>query len=242
MNLRRAGTHVRNGPAEGSVPRRWLAARIRALCYLGVIAWGIAAALGVPARAENPEPDRIRGQIAKVDASSIVVQAGDGKTVRLELSENLTIFNLTKATFADVDFGTYVGAVSEKLGDNIYSPIVRDSLSWLHKGFELRIIDEQLRGIAVGLKKWDLTLESVMTHGWVDDMEERVISIKYGPTEEEETDVEIRRDVPIHKMSLGSKSLLKPGAHVLAGAQKDADGKYVAVFMFVGKDGIVPAL
>ena len=170
------------------------------------------------------------------------MKTGDGKTVRLGLSEGLTIFSLAKASYAEVDFGTYVGAVSEKLGDDIYSPIVRDSLSWLHKGFELRIIDEQLRGIAVGHTKWDLTPNSVMTHGWVDDQEGRVISIKYGPTEEEETDVEVARDVPVLKMSRGEKSLIKPGARVFAGAQKGADGRYVAVFIFVGKDGVVPAM
>jgi hypothetical protein len=152
------------------------------------------------------------------------------------------VFSLSKASFADVAFGTYVGAVSYKLGDDIYSPIVRDSLSWLHKGLELRIIDEELRGIAVGHTKWDLTPNSVMTHGWVDDQEERVISIKYGPTEEEETDVEVARDIPVLKMSLGDRALIRTGARIFAGAHKEAGGDYVAVFIFVGKDGIAPPL
>lgn len=210
------------------------------LCHCGVIVSVIVVALVAPALAQK-EPDRIRGQIAGVEASWVVVKTGDGKTVRLGLSDNVTIFRLTKASYAEVDFGTYVGAVSEKLGDNIYSPIVRDSLSWLHKGFELRIIDEQLRGIAVGHTKWDLTPTSVMTHGWVDDQEGRVISIKYGPTEEEETDVEVSRDTPVLRMSRGDRSLIKPGAHVFAGAQKGANG-YAAVFIFVGQDGIVPPM
>jgi hypothetical protein len=141
-----------------------------------------------------------------------------------------------------VDFGTYVGAVSEKLGDHIYSPIVRDSLSWLHKGFELRLIDESLRGIAVGHTKWDLTSKSVMTHGWVDDQEGRVISIKYGPTEEEETDVEISRDTPVFKMSRGDVNLIKPGARVFAGALKGAGGRYDAAFIFIGTDGVAPKM
>lgn len=197
---------------------------------------------GAPrARARN-EPDHIRGLIASVDASSIVLKTGDGRMVRLGLSDSVTIFSLTKASYAQVDFGTYVGAVSVKLGDQIYSPIVRDSLSWLHKGFELRIIDEEFRGIAVGHTTWDLTPNSVMTHGWVDDQEGRVISIKYGPTEEEETDVEVSRDTPVVRMSRGDKSLIRPGARVFAGAQKDGGGRYVAVFIFVGKDGMVPSL
>lgn len=207
----------------------------------GVIAAVVLSAPGAPAHAQK-EPDRIRGQIVKVEAGAIVVQAKDGRTVRLALADTASIFSLTKASFADLDFGTYVGSVSYRLGDDIFSPIKRDSLSWLHRGYELRIIDEKLRGIAVGHTKWDLTPDSVMTHGWVDDLEERVISIKFGPTEEEETDVEVPRNVPVTKMSLADKSLIKAGARVFAGAQKGADGGYTAVFIFVGKDGIVPPM
>jgi hypothetical protein len=81
-----------------------------------------------------------------------------------------------------------------------------------------------------------------MTHGWVDDLEDRVISIKYGPTEQEETDVEVPRDAPVLRMSRGERSLVRPGAGVMVGAQKGADGSYTGVFVFVGRDGIVPPL
>lgn len=217
---------------------------LRALWHQLAIAAAIILAPGSGACAQDAEPDHIRGQLSKVETSSVMVRTGDGKTVRLAISNNITVISLSKASFADVDFGTYVGSVAVRLDVN--SPIVRaiprDSLSWLHEGFELRIIDEQLRGIALGHKKWDLTPESIIAHGWVDDLEGRVLSIKYGPTEDEETDVDIARDVPILRMSLADKSLLKPGAQVFAGAQKGADGKYVAVFIVIGKDGIVPPL
>jgi hypothetical protein len=210
---------------------------------LAVLVCVAIAAVGNPVHAQKAaEPDRIRGQITRVDAASIAVQTRDGKTVRIGLPEEVTILSLTKASFVEVDFGRYVGAVSYKLGDDIYSPIRRDSLSWLHKGYELRIIDEELRGIALGHSKWDLTSESVMTHGWVDDMEERVISIKYGPTEEEETDVEVPRDVPVQKMSRGDKSLLKTGARVFVGAHRATGGAYDAAFIIIGKDGMVPGM
>lgn len=216
--------------------------------YAGILALVIAAAFGTSVRAQGQapssanEPERIRGQILQVDGSAIVVKTSKGVTLRLGLPESAAVFALSQASFTELDFGTYVGAVSRKLGDNIYSPIVRDSLSWLHKGFELRIVDESLRGIAVGHTKWDLTADSVMTHGWVDDLEERVISIKYGPTEEEETDVEVPRDVPVTRMTRGDRSLVRPGAGVMVGAQKGADGSYTGLFVFVGKDGLVPPL
>jgi hypothetical protein len=220
----------------------------RAHPYPAVIAFILAAALATPAGAQvmsapsKNDPDRIRGEITEVDGPSMVLKTAKGTSMRLALPESATIFALSKASYAEVDFGMYVGSVSKKLGDNVYSPIVRDSLSWLHKGFELRIIDESLRGIAVGHTKWDLTPESVMTHGWVDDQEGRVLSIKYGPTEEEETDVEVSRDTPVLRMSLGDRKLIKPGAGVMVGVQKGADGSYTAVFIFAGRDGVVPPL
>jgi hypothetical protein len=202
-------------------------------------------ALALPAAAQkvaekSSEPERVRGVVAQVDSRSLTVRTADGRAVRMALAEGLVVFVLARASFAEIDFGTYVGAVSERLGDT-YSPIYRDSLSWLHRGLELRIIDEKLRGIAVGHTKWDLTPKSVMTHGWVDDMEDRVLSIKYGPTDEEETDVEVGRDTPVVRMSLGERSLVKAGATVVVGMQRGPDGP-VAVFVFVGKDGVVPAL
>lgn len=196
-----------------------------------------------PRTKKKDEPDRIRGRLARVEGATIWVQTGDGKTIQLRFSEtHTTVFSLTKSSYTEVAFGTYVGAVSEKLGDEIYSPIRRDSLSWLHKGYELRIIDEDLRGIALGHQEWDLTGTSVMTHGWVDDQEDRVLSIKYGPTDYDETDVEVPRDAPVLKMSRGDKNLIKPGARVFVGAQKGADGSYAALFIFVGKDGIAPPM
>ena len=95
----------------------------------------------------------------------------------------------------------------------------------------------------MGHTKWDLTPDSVMTHGWVDDMEDRVVSIKYGPTEEEETDVEVTRDTPVTRMSPGDPSLVKPGARVFVGAQRKGKGGTDAVFIFVGgQDGAIPGL
>ena len=126
------------------------------------------------------EPDHVRGQVTRVEGASIVVKTGDGKTLSIGLQDNTTVIGLSKGSFTEVDFGVYVGTVAVKLEE--YSPIVRDSAVWLHKGFELRIIDDKLRGIALGHRKWDLTPDSIISHGWVDDLEVRVLSIKWGPT------------------------------------------------------------
>jgi hypothetical protein len=216
--------------------------RRSAVGTLGAIFGGaaiIAIAATFPADAQvftqpKNEPDRFRGQITEVTDGAIVLKTKAGP-VRLALSGNVTVFSLTKANFSDVDFGTYVGAASVKLTE--FSPIIRDSLSYLHRGFELHIVDESLRGIALGHTRWDLTPDSVMSHGWVDDREGHVLSIKYGPTEEEETDVDIASGVPVIKMALGSKDLIKPGANAFAGAQNGQ-----AVFVMIGEGGLLPPM
>ena len=210
---------------------------IRRLAIIGSL---LLATMAAPLRAQDAEPEHIRGVIVKVEGSTLVVKTNRGGTVRMSLADDLPVISLRRANFAEVDYGTYVGSVAVRLDE--YSPIIRDSLSWLHKGFELRIIDDNLRGIALGHKRWDLTRDSIIAHGWVDDIEIRVLSIKYGPTEQEETDVEISEQAPVLRMSLGDRRLLEPGAHIVAGAQKGGDGKYTAVFLFVGVNGVVPAL
>jgi hypothetical protein len=213
------------------------AMRIRnALRVFGAMTAAIVLAVG-GARAEGPE--MIRGQVTKVEGSTIFVKNG-AKTYQVRLADGTAILALSEGSFTKVEYGVYVGAVAVKMEE--YSPIVRDSLSWLHRGFELRIIDENLRGIASGHQKWNLTNETIIAHGWVDDIEGRVLSIKYGPTEEEETDVEVPRDKPVLRMSLGDKSMIKPDAHVTASATPGANGQMEAAFVFVGKDGIVPPL
>lgn len=233
---------IRKGPSgcAGLVSGAAWAVVVRALGGLALAA----IACAVPGQAQvftepKDETLRFRGQIVEASDSEIVLQTAKGN-VRLSVADNLTVLNLTKTTFTGVDFGVYVGAASVKLDK--FSPIIRDSMSYLHRGFELHIVDESLRGIALGHTNWDLTPDSVMSHGWVDDIEIRVLSIKYGPTEEEETDVEVPRNAPVVKMSLGDRSLIRPGAEVLAGAQKGAGGGYSAVFVMVGDGGVVPPM
>ena len=196
----------------------------------------------IPFLGEETEPEHLRGQITEIGESSIAVTSPDGATARLGFSDNLTVFSLTNGSFTDVILGTYVGSVAVRLDGDADSPAARQSASWLHKGLELRIVEEELRGIALGHKKWDLTPESTITHGWVDDFEGRVLSIKYGPTDVEETDVEIPSDVPIFKMSIGDKHLIRLGEHVLAGANQGPDGDYLAEFIFIAQEATAPPL
>ena len=184
-----------------------------------------------PALAQNAAVQNIRGQIIGVQDSSISLKTRDGKSLRLKIPEQISIYRLSKAVFSDVNFGTYVGSVAVPLPDG-----------WTYRALELRVLDEELRGLAIGHMNWDLSPESTMTHGWVDDLEVRILSIKYGPTDEEEKDVDVPYDVPITKMSLGDRSLLAQDVEVFAGAQKDGSGNSTALFILVGTESVLPPL
>lgn len=189
--------------------------------------------------ARSTEPDHFRGQIVSLQGQTLVMKSRAGKTVEIQMPDGVPVLGLGKGSFTAVDFGTYVGAVGIKLDE--YSPIVRDSAVWLHRGFELRVVDEELRGISLGHKDWDLVPGAIISHGWVDDIEVRVLSIKWGPTDYDETDMEVPRDVPVQRMSVADRNALQPGVHVLVGANR-VQGRHVAAFVIAGKDGIVPAL
>ena len=134
------------------------------MLYTRQLVMSIGCVLGVvfATQEATAEQENIRGQVTKADGAVMHVRDSSGKEELIRLNDATTVLSLTPASFIDVDFGTYVGSVSERMGDR-YSPIYRDSLSWLHKGLELWIIDESLRGIALGHMKWDLTPASVMT-------------------------------------------------------------------------------
>ena len=217
---------------------------LQSLSRRGTLAAVVLSALIGGARAEVAEPEHLRGQITGIEANALVLKTPDGRSQRIGLPVKAAVFTLSLASFSNVDFGLYVGSVAVRL--DMESPIVRatprETVSWLYQGRELRIIDEKLRGIAVGFKKWDAPKGSSMTHGWVDDLESRVVSIKYGPTQDEESDVLVGKDIPVTRMSLGERGDIKAGAHAFIGVNKAADGKWEATFVFVGKDGLVPAL
>ena len=201
-------------------------------------------AIASAARADGGEPEHMRGQISNIDAASVTLKTADGRSLRLDLPETIAVFTLSKASFSNIDFGQYVGSVAVKL--DITNPIVRatprETIGVLFQGHELRIIDEKLRGIAVGFKKWDVPKSGSMTHGWVDDIDGRTVTIKYGPQREEQSDVLVGKDMPITRMSVGARADIKAGAHAFVGATKGPDGKFSASFVFVGKDGLVPSL
>jgi hypothetical protein len=70
----------------------------------------LAAVLAAPAAlAQQPQTQRLGGTIERLDGNTIYGKAADGSAIILKLSGNAAITAVSKATFADIKPGDYVG-------------------------------------------------------------------------------------------------------------------------------------
>jgi hypothetical protein len=195
--------------------------------------------LSAPAAAQQAPIQHVRGQITAADDSSITVTTHAGATVRLAFASDLSVTSLMKADFSEVKVGSYVGSAGVPI-----LPVPRTCLGSGCKepkitALELQIYPESMKGAGEGQRKWDLTPDSKMTNGTVEDVEGRIVSITFKGND---IDVYVPTKASVVKIAPGDKALLTPGAHVFAVAQKAADGNLTMIGVSVGKDGLVPPM
>jgi hypothetical protein len=98
----------------------------------------------------------VRGQIVTVDRSGLTVKLADGRTVRLELTNDTRVATVSRADLASVGQNDYVGTTAvPQAGSN--------SL----RALEVHIFPDSMRGMGEGHRPWDLTTGSTMTNGTV---------------------------------------------------------------------------
>src|SRR5579862_9489035 len=191
------------------------------------------ALLAVPALAQTPPagpPTRIRGTVEKLDGDKLTIKARDGMDMTVTLTDTTRIQSLVKKTLADV-----------KPGDFLASTGVKGTDGKIH-AIEVRIFPQATpdggRQFA-----WDLGSDSVMTNATVGTLTEapqgKLVHVKF---KDGESEYSIGPDVPVLAPVPGDKSLLKPGAAVFLAGPKGPDGTVTAMFMYVEKDGVKPAM
>ena len=60
---------------------------------------------------------RVRGTIVAIDGKTMMVKSRDGRDLRIELSDTLTVAVARAARFEDIKEGDYVGATTTKQPD-----------------------------------------------------------------------------------------------------------------------------
>jgi hypothetical protein len=199
-------------------------------------ATAFASAIAITAvSAQQPQTQRVRGTIEKVDGNTLVIKSPSGEAVTLTLADNAVVVGVLKATVADIKEGSYIGSGALPQPDGT------------QKAVEVHIFAESQRGTGDGHRgNWDGTPYGAgigtMTNGAVGQavtsVDGPVITVKY---KEGEKKVIVGPNVPIVRYEVGDKGELKPGAAVsVVAASKKPDGTFSAARINVGRNGVTP--
>jgi hypothetical protein len=187
-------------------------------------------AVTVAAQTTAP-PTRIRGNIASVEGQTMTVTTREGPNVDIMLNDPLTVVTVKKFDLADIKSGTYVGIAT------------RTAANGEQQALEVLVFPEAMRGAGEGHYAWDLEPGSMMTNGNVTGTVEatsgRELSLSF---KGDSNKIIVPPGVPIVTFAPAERADLKPGARVMFGATKNAEGKLAASRVTVGKDGVVPPM
>jgi hypothetical protein len=180
---------------------------------------------------QTAPPTRIRGSIAAIDGPTMTVATREGPKVAIMLNDPLTVSTVKKVDLASITPNTYVG-IASKAGAN-------GELTAL----EVLVFPEAMRGAGEGHYAWDLQPGSMMTNGTVTGNVEAVsgreLSLSFKGNSNK---IVVPPNTPIVTFAPAERADLKPGAPVMFGATKNADGKLTASRVTVGKDGVAPPM
>jgi hypothetical protein len=192
---------------------------------LGVAGFALIAATSA-SFAQEPPPVRVRGEITKVDGTTLAVKGRDGSNMTVKLAEPPRISAMEKASLDDIKEGTFVGVSAMPQADGS------------QKAYAIHIfLDSQKGVVADRFLPWDSRPGSTMTNAFVATTvagkDGRELLVKYKDGEKK---VIVPPETIIAKYAPGTAADLKVGAKVfVAGAKKEADGSLVAPNIAVGR-------
>lgn len=185
----------------------------------------------VTAVAQTAPPTRIRGTIDALSGQTLTVTTRDGSKVDIMLNDPLSVATVKPLTLDDIKQGTYVGIASKTGADG------------KAEALEVVVFPEAMRGTGEGHYGWDLQPGSMMTNANVSaavtGKAGRDLTLTYKDGTQQ---IAVPPSAPIVTFAPATRTDLKPGAHVMFGATKNADGKLTASRVTVGTNGVNPPM
>jgi hypothetical protein len=199
----------------------------------------LATALAVSAalaQQQQPQTQRVSGTIERVDGNTIYGKGADGIAITLKLADNVAITAVSRATFADIKPGDYVGTGAIPQADGS------------QKAVELRIFPRPQADGGHYYEGWYGAPNGTMTNGFVQPAGtvgatfagagDPSIVVKYPQGEKR---IVIPANAHVVRNAFGNKDDLKAGAAFRAqAATEQPDGTYMATAISVGRDGARP--
>ena len=192
---------------------------------LGVAALALMATASA-AFAQQAPTVRVRGEITKVDGTTLTVKLRSGETATVKLAEPPRIAAMVKASLDDIKVGTFIGVSAMPEPDGT------------QKAYAIHIFMDSQKGVVPArFGPWDSRPGSTMTNANVETTvagkDGQSILVKYADGEKK---VLVPPGTPIAKYVPGSPADLKVGAKVfVAAAKKEADGSLTAPNVAVGR-------
>jgi hypothetical protein len=189
---------------------------------------GVLIAASCAAYAQQPQTQRVRGQIQAVDGAVLAIKSGEAD-VKVKLADNAAVYGVVKATLADIKPGAFIGVGAMPQADGS------------QRAIQVMIFAEQQRGTGEGHRPWDrpnTTMTNATVATTVGSVDGQVVTVKYKDGEKK---IVVGPDAVIRAYVVGGRDELKPGANVsIIAAVKQPDGTFTANRINVGRDGIAP--
>ena len=181
--------------------------------------------------AQQPQTQRLSGTIDKVTGNSLLVKSKEGAEQTVTLADKALIVGVTKASFADIKEGSYIGSGAVPQADGT------------QKAVEVHIFAESQRGTGDGHRDgWPGAPNGTMTNGEagspVTGVDGLTLMVKYKGGEKK---ILVTPSTPIVQYQVSDASALKPGAAIsINAATKKPDGTFETNRINVGLNGVVP--
>jgi hypothetical protein len=195
-----------------------------------VAAFAVSSAVS-SAWAQQPQTQRLSGTIEKVTGNALLVKSKEGAEQTVTLADKALIVGVTKASFADIKAGSYIGSGAVPQADGT------------QKAVEVHIFAESQRGTGDGHRDgWPGAPNGTMTNGEagnpVTGVDGLTLMVKYKGGEKK---LLVTPATPIVQYQVSDASALKPGAAIsINAATKKPDGSFETNRINVGLNGVVP--
>ena len=199
----------------------------RHFCYIAAAG---SLAISGTARAQAPQPTRLRATIDAVDGKSLSLTTRAGEKVTVSLAPDVAVNAIVPVRLENIKPGSYVGTAAMPQPDGTL------------RALEVHVMPDSMRGVGEGHRPFDLQPQSTMTNGTVGTVtgsSDRTLTITYAGGEKT---VAVAANTPVVTYEPGSPALLVPGAHIILFGNQAPDGKVTATRISVGKDGLVPPM
>ena len=189
-----------------------------------------AAAITLTAAPALAQQVRIRGKVASLTGTTLVIDKREGGQATIALTPNWNVAELKPITADAIQAGSFIGTTEKPTGDGTGSSL------------EVHVFPPGVK-MGEGHYDWDLAPGTSMTNGNVDQVvtgvsgRELTVSYKGGSRK-----VTVPANVPIVQMGPGDKASIKPGAGVFIIAAPKGDGTFITNTVVTGANGAAPPM